>query len=154
MRFRKISKSDSLVSSFLSVCPSAWKNSAPTERIFMKVDILGFFENLLRKIEVSLKSDNNKGHSAWRPIYISYHISFRLRMRNASGKSCGENQNTHFVFINFFFRKSCRLWEIVEKNIVERGRPQMTIWRMRTACWMPSATNIHPKYVTLLAFPL
>jgi len=25
---------------------------------------------------------------------------------------------------------------IWEKNIVEPNRPQMTIWRMRNACWM------------------
>jgi len=29
--------------------------------------------------------------------------SFLLRMRNVSDKSCTENQNTHFVFSNFFF---------------------------------------------------
>jgi hypothetical protein len=33
----------------MSVCPSAWNNSAPTERIFMKFDIWVFFENLARK---------------------------------------------------------------------------------------------------------
>jgi len=27
------------------------------------------------------------------------------------------------------------------KNIIERGRTQMTIWRMRIACWIPKATN-------------
>ena len=27
------------------------------------------------------------------------------------------------------------------KNVVRRGRPQMTIWRMRVACWIPKATN-------------
>ena len=40
------------------------------------------------------------------------------------------------------------------KNIVERGRPQMTIWSKRTACWIPEATNIHSEYVILLVFPL
>jgi len=35
--------------------------------------------------------------------------SFLLRMENVSDKSCRENQNTHFVFSNFFFRKSFRL---------------------------------------------
>jgi len=30
-------------------------------------------------------------------------------MRNISEKVCRENQNTHFVVSNFFFRKSCRL---------------------------------------------
>jgi len=27
------------------------------------------------------------------------------------------------------------------KTIVEAGRPLMTIWRMRIACWIPNATN-------------
>jgi len=36
------------------------------------------------------------------------------------------------------------------KNNVERGRPQMTIWCMRTACWVSKATNC----VTLIALPL
>jgi hypothetical protein len=27
------------------------------------------------------------------------------------------------------------------KNVVERGRPQMTIWRMRVACWVTKSTN-------------
>ena len=30
-------------------------------------------------------------------------------------------------------------------NIVERGTPQMTIWRMRIACWIPKATNTHTQ---------
>jgi len=40
------------------------------------------------------------------------------------------------------------------KNIVEPGRPQMTIWRMRIACWVPKATSTHLEYVILIAFPL
>ena len=40
---------------FVSSCPSvhlsAWNNSAPTGRIFMKFDIGLFFENLLRKVK-------------------------------------------------------------------------------------------------------
>jgi len=43
------------------------------------------------------------------------------------------------------------------KNIVERGRPQMTLWRMRIACWISQATNTHTHthtyYVILIAFP-
>ena len=33
-------------------------------------------------------------------------------------------------------------------------RPQMTIWRMCIACWIPKATGTHSEYVTLIAFPL
>jgi hypothetical protein len=47
-----------------------------------------------------------------------------LRMRNDSDKSCRENQNTHFIFSNFF-QKFCR-YERVWKN-VELDRPQMII---------------------------
>ena len=53
----------------------------------------------------------------------------------------------------FFFRKSC-LYEIMWKNVLESGRPQMTIWRMRIACQIPKAANTQPQYVILIAFPL
>jgi hypothetical protein len=42
------------------------------------------------------------------------------------------------------------MWE----NIVERGRAQMAIWRMRIACWVTMATDTHSEYVILIAFPL
>jgi hypothetical protein len=67
--------------------------------------------------------------------------SFRLRMKNISCKPCRENRNTHFTLNNFFF-ENCALCEICGKNNVERGRPQMTIWPMRIACWIPKA-KIH-----------
>jgi len=35
-----------------------------------------------------------------------------------------------------------------------RGRPRITIWPMRIACWIPKATNARPEYVILIAFPL
>jgi hypothetical protein len=38
--------------------------------------------------------------------------------------------------------------------MVERGGLQMTIWRMRIACWVAKATNGHSEYVILFAFPL
>ena len=80
--------------------------------------------------------------------------SFLLRLRNVSDKSCRENQNTHFMFNNFFFfRKLCRLWDNLARNC-RVGSPQMTIWRMRIACWIPKATNTHSVCVILIAFPL
>jgi len=39
------------------------------------------------------------------------------------------------------------------KNIVEPERPQMTIWHMSMACWIPEAKNTHSEYVILIAFP-
>jgi len=39
------------------------------------------------------------------------------------------------------------------KNIVEPDRPQMTMWRMRIACWIPLTANTYSEYVMLIAFP-
>ena len=39
------------------------------------------------------------------------------------------------------------------KNIVERNKPQMRIWRMDSACCIPKATNTHAQYVMPIAFP-
>jgi hypothetical protein len=46
------------------------------------------------------------------------------------------------------------VYEMMWKNIVERGRTQATVWRMRIACWIPKATGTHTEYVILIAFPL
>ena len=42
----------------------------------------------------------------------------------------------------------------MSKIFVERGRPQLTIWRMRIACWITRATNAHTDRAILIAFPL
>jgi len=38
------------------------------------------------------------------------------------------------------------------KNIVETEMPQVTVWRMRIAYWIPKATNTHSGYVIVLLF--
>jgi len=80
--------------------------------------------------------------------------SLLLRMRNVSDKSFRGTQSTHFVFSSIFFFENRAVYEIMWKNIVQLGRPQMTIWRMRIACWTTKATNTHSQYVILAAFPL
>ena len=42
----------------------------------------------------------------------------------------------------------------MRKNIVERGRPQMTIRRMRIACRIPKATSTNSDYVPHIAVQL
>ena len=41
---------------------------------------------------------------------------------------------------------------VMWKNSVDPGRPQMTIWRMRIACWIPKATNTLSEYIIRIAF--
>ena len=90
----------------LSVCPSAWNNSAPSGRIFMKFDISVFLENLTR-ITGSVHED--------RCTLFIIPRSILLRMRSISDKMFRENWNTQFMF-NSLFRKSCRLCDNVEKH--------------------------------------
>jgi len=65
-----------------------------------------------------------------------------------------EKHETHILFSIFFYLKNRAVYEIMWKNIVKRGRPQMTTWRMRIACWIPKAKNTNPAYATLTACPL
>jgi len=58
------------------------------------------------------------------------------RMRNISGSSCRENLNAQFIFSNFIL-KNRAICEMMWKNIVDPGRPQMRIWCMSIACWLP-----------------
>jgi len=55
---------------------------------------------------------------------------------------------------SIIFPENRAVYEIMWKNIVDRDRPQMTVWRMRIACWIPNATNTHTGCVTPIAFPL
>jgi len=71
-------------------------------------------------------------------------------MRNVSGKKKAvEKIKTHFRFNNIL-PKNRAVYETVWKNIVEPGRPQMTIRRMRITCWIPKATNTHSRNMQYL----
>ena len=69
-------------------------------------------------------------------------------MRNVSEKVV-EKIKTHIVCSVTFFENRV-VYEIIWKNIVDRGRPQMTVWRMRIACWITKATNTHTQIVYYL----
>jgi len=50
-----------------------------------------------------------------------------------------------------FCSENRTVYEIMWENVVQRDRPQMKIWRMRIACWIPKATNTHLQHVILIA---
>ena len=59
---------------------------------------------------------------------LSYLAQFFLEWEMFQTKVV-EKIRTHFVFNNLFFENRA-FYGIMWKNIVERGRPQMTIWRI------------------------
>ena len=74
--------------------------------------------------------------------FLILSCSFLVRMKNISGKNFRENQNTRFMFSNFFFfSENPAVYQLMWKNTAESGRPQMAIWRTRIARWIAKATN-------------
>ena len=146
---RKIAKSKVLALSCLSICLSVRiKQLASHWMNFHEIWCLSIFWKIVKKIQVSLKSDKNFWYFRWRPIYIFDHVlNNSCQIENCFRQKCRENINIHFVFNNFF----CN--EIMWQNMVEPGRPQMTISSMHAACWIPEATNTS-EYVIFIAFPL
>ena len=91
---------------------------------------LGVFANLRRTTSFAM-SDKITGssHEDVRTFVISRWIF--LKMRNVPDKSC-IGIRTHFMFNNFFFGNCAIL----------QDRPQVTIWRMRFACWVTKDTRM------------
>ena len=55
------------------------------------------------------------------------------------------------MFNNFFSPENRVICKIMWKNIVQPEEPQMTVWRMHMAGWIPKVTNTHAEYVILIA---
>jgi len=61
---------------------------------------------------------------------------------------------THILCSVTFFPENRAFYEIMWEHIIEWGKAQMAIWRMRIAWCIPKATITHSEYVILIAFPL
>ena len=73
------------VSFVLSVCPSAWNNSALNGRIFMKFVIWALLENPSGKIQVYLKSDSNKRYFTLRGTAVAQWLRCCATNRKVAG---------------------------------------------------------------------
>jgi len=86
--------------------------------------------------------------------FVSYLIQFILEWEIFQTKVV-ENIKTRFMFNNFFLRKSCRLWDNVEKySGARQAANDNIVWHMHVVCWITKATDAHSEYVILIAFPL
>ena len=128
---------------FVSSCPSVRVGQFASHWMdFHEILYDIFFGKSVEKIQVSLKSDKNNGYFTWRPWYMFDHISFSSSWNEKCFRQKLYRKSKHTFYVpQFFPRKLCRLWDNVKKYTVEPDRPQMTIWRMRIACWKPKATD-------------
>jgi hypothetical protein len=62
-----------------------------------------------------------------------------------------EKIKTHML-CSVMVLENCAIYEIIWKNIVQPGRPQVTIWCGHIMYWIPKAINTHSKYL-ILFFP-
>ena len=136
-RFRKMAEIDfSFICVHPSVCPqrTTWLSFDGLSWNFVFVY---FFEKVLGKCKFYYNLTGITGtlHEDRCTVLITS-CSVLLWMKNFSDKSCRKNWNPHLCSINFF-PENHTVYEIMWKNIVERGRPQMTIWRTRFATGYP-----------------
>jgi len=109
-------------SSCPSVCPSVHR-SVRMEHLgshwtdFHEIWCMRIFWKSFEKVQVSLQSDKNHGYFTWRPVRLhSRYLAQSFLEWEIMPKKAVDKIKTHFVFSNsFFFRKSCRLWDNVEK---------------------------------------
>jgi hypothetical protein len=137
----------------VSVRPSAMNNSTPTGQIFMNFETWEFLKKSVEKIQVELISDKNNVCFTWRRVYVYDNISL-----NSSQNEICFRQNLcrkwKYIFCWITFsRKSCRLWDNVEKyGTAGQATDGNIIRRMRFACWITRATDTHSECVILIAF--
>ena len=113
------------MSSVMSVRPSVCPHGTTTLRLN------AFSSNLIHKhFFKKRKSRKFKFHQNLtiitgtlhedRCTFVIISRSFLLRMRNVSDKSCRKNQNTHFVFSNYFLSENRVFYR---DNLVKYCRP-------------------------------
>jgi len=103
------------VSFVTSVRLSTWNTSAPTGRTFMKFYSSGIFRKSVEKIQVSLKSDKNKGYFTWRQMYILLYLAHFFLEWEMLQANVVQKIKTHILcsvtLFFFFFFRNCTVYE-------------------------------------------
>ena len=70
---------------------------------------------------------------------------YRISLISSQNEKCFrqtlQSKSKHILCSVTFFSDNRAVYEIMRKILVDRGRPQMTIWYARIACWILKATN-------------
>jgi hypothetical protein len=115
---------------------------------------LNIYPKYTLKIQISYKSDKNSGYFTWWPMYIYDNIWLDSSKNEKYSRKELQTIKTHILCSSIFFPPENRtVYKIMWKSAVQPCRPQMTTQRMRSACWIPNATNTRSEYVIPIAFP-
>ena len=117
-----------------------------TWRISMKFDIWVFLENLSRNSSL-IKIEQYSVLDMKNTNFWSYLAQFFLVWEMLQTKHAEEIKTRILRSINPPPDNRAG-YEITWKNIAEPGRPQMIIWRMRIASFIPKATNTRSECTT------
>jgi hypothetical protein len=126
----------------LSVCLSAWNNSAATGRTLLKFDISVFFQNLSGKFKLHFNRLRIRGTLPETNVHCwSYLAQFFLEWEIFQTEFVNKIK-THILCSITYFRKSCRLWDNVKKySRAGQATDYYILRRMRFACWMTKARH-------------
>ena len=133
----------------LSVCPSVLLSVRPSVRLSVCPSVC---PSVRPSVRLSVSPHGTAGTAHEDPsifLIISRSVLLVIRIRQTK---VVQTIKTHILCSVTFFlnRVFC---EMIWTNTVERGRPQMAIWRMRIACRAQKVTNTHSEYVILIVFP-
>jgi hypothetical protein len=137
----------------LSVCLSVCMEHLACQWMdFHEIYYSSIFRKYVEKIQVLLKYDRNNGHFSWRPMHLCYLADFMLEWEFFQRKFI-EKIKMNILFSIFFFRKSCRLWDNVEKFYRSGQTTDDNIIRlMLFAFWITRATNTYSEHVIHILF--
>jgi len=83
-----------------------------------------------------------------------YHISLISSWNEKCFRQTLYIKSKHTLLSSITLFESRSIYEILWNNTAEPGRPQVTMWRMRVACWIHKTTNTHSNYGINISFPL
>jgi hypothetical protein len=82
--------------------------------------------------------------------FLSWLAQFFLKWELCETKVV-DKIRTHILCSATFLYRAVN--EITWRKFVELGRPRMTVWRMRVACWIRKVKNTISECVIFIAFP-
>jgi hypothetical protein len=140
------------ISFVISVCPSVRMGQLGSHWMyFHENSYLSISRKSVEKTHVSLKSEKKNGYFTWRRMYIYDNISMNLLRKIDVSEKIVEKIKTHILCLIFFLRKSCPLWDNVEKYGRARQATDDNITRrLRFACWVTGYRHSQNMYHLLL----